>query len=150
MSAIKAGEGEWIVICDGRKALILENVGDRRFPSLQTKEVLEHQDAPTHDQGSDAPGRAYASVGHARSSVEQTDWHDQAERAFLEKLASRLAAAIVAGETSVFHVAAAPRALGMLRNAYSSALRKAVKTELDKDLVKLPLHQIERQLLRGE
>jgi protein required for attachment to host cells len=58
MSAIKAGEGEWIVICDGRKALILENVGDRRFPSLQTKEVLEHQDAPTHDQGSDAPGRA--------------------------------------------------------------------------------------------
>jgi protein required for attachment to host cells len=150
MSAIKAGEGEWIVICDGRKALILENVGDRRFPSLQTKEVLEHQDAPTHDQGSDAPGRAYASVGHARSSVEQTDWHDQAERAFLEKLASRLDAAIVAGETSVFHVAAAPRALGMLRNAYSSALRKAVKTELDKDLVKLPLHQIERQLLRGE
>ena len=56
----------------------------------------------------------------------------------------------MAGETSVFHVAAAPRALGMLRNAYSSALRKAVKTELDKDLVKLPLHQIERQLLRGE
>ena len=150
MSAIKAGEGEWIVICDGRKALILENVGDRRFPSLKTKEVLEHQDAPTHDQGSDAPGRAYASVGHARSSVEQTDWHDQAERAFLAKLASRLDAAIVAGETSVFHVAAAPRALGMLRNAYSSALRKAVKTELDKDLVKLPLHQIERQLLRGE
>ena len=150
MSAIKAGEGEWIVICDGRKALILENVGDRRFPSLQTKEILEHQDAPTHDQGSDAPGRAYASVGQARSSVEQTDWHDQAERAFLAKLASRLDAAIVAGETSVFHVAAAPRALGMLRNAYSSALRKAVKTELDKDLVKLPLHQIERQLLRGE
>ena len=150
MSAIKAGEGEWIVICDGRKALILENVGDRRFPSLQTKEVLEHQDAPTHDQGSDAPGRAYASVGHARSSVEQTDWHDQAERAFLEKLASRLDAAIVAGETSVFHVAAAPRALGMLRNAYSSAVRRAIKTELDKDLVKLPLHQIERQLLRGE
>ena len=150
MSAIKAGEGEWIVICDGRKALILENVGDRRFPSLQTKEVLEHQDAPTHDQGSDAPGRAYASVGHARSSVEQTDWHDQAERAFLEKLASRLDAAIVAGETRVFHVAAAPRALGMLRNAYSSAVRRAVKTELDKDFVKLPLHEIERQLLLGE
>jgi protein required for attachment to host cells len=47
-------------------------------------------------------------------------------------------------------VAAAPRALGMLRNAYSSALRRAVKTEFDKDLVKLPLHEIERKLLPGE
>ena len=147
MSVIKADEGEWLVVCDGRKALILENVGDRRFPSLKAREVLEHEDAPTHDQGSGPPGRVHASVGHARSSVEQTDWHDEAERAFLSRLASRLNAAITAGETGGLHVVAAPRALGMIRNAYSPAVRKAVKTELDKDLVKQPLDEIERQLL---
>ena len=147
MSVIKADKGEWLVVCDGRKALILENVGDRRFPSLTTREVLEHEDAPTHDQGSSAPGRAYASVGHARSSVEQTDWHDEAERAFLNRLASRLNTAVTAGETRRIHVVAAPRALGMIRDAYSPAVRKAVKTELDKDLVKQPLDEIERQLL---
>ena len=147
MSLINAAEGEWIIVCDGRKAFILENVGDRRFPSLKTRDALEHPDASTREQGVAAPGRVHASTGEARSSVEQTDWHDQAEREFLKRLAARLDAAIAAGETSALHVVAAPPALGMIREAYSAAVRRAVKTELDKDLVKLPVHEIERRLL---
>jgi len=147
MSMLKADAGEWVVVCDGRKALILENVGDRRFPSLKTKEVLEHRDASTRDQGADAPGRVYSSAGQPRSSVEQTDWHDEAERAFLRRLADRLNAAVTAGETGGLYIVAAPRALGMVREAFSPAVRKAVKLELDKDFVKLPVHEIERQLL---
>ncbi len=42
MDKIKIGTGDWIVVCDGRKALILENLGDRMFPNLHTKEVHEH------------------------------------------------------------------------------------------------------------
>jgi protein required for attachment to host cells len=147
VGTIKAGEGEWIVVCDGRKALILENVGDRRFPSLKTREVLQHPDAPTSEQGTDTPGRVHASTGQARSSVDQTDWHDEAERVFLARVAERLNAAIVAGETHALHIVAAPRALGMVRSGYSPAVRRAVKIEVDKDLVKLPVHEIERQLL---
>ena len=42
---------------------------------------------------------------------------------------------------------AAPRALGMIREMYSPALRKAIRAEVGKDLVKSPVHEIEKQLL---
>ena len=41
---------------------------------------------------------------------------------------------------------APPRALGVIRQAYSSSLRGAVHAEVDKDLVKLPVHEIEKHL----
>ncbi len=147
MNKLKIKSGDWIVVCDGRKAVILENAGDDVFPNLRTKEVREHDDARTSEQGADAPGRVYSSVGTARSTVEQTDWHDEAERAFLEALAKRLDAALVAGETKTLFMVAAPRALGMIRRVYSPAVRAALKAEIDKDYVKLPVHEIEKRLL---
>jgi protein required for attachment to host cells len=41
---------------------------------------------------------------------------------------------------------APPRALGMIRSAYTHALKSAVRVEVDKDLVKQPVHQIEKHL----
>ena len=29
--------GEWVIVCDGRKALILENAGDDKFINLRSK-----------------------------------------------------------------------------------------------------------------
>ena len=43
-------------------------------------------------------------------------------------------------------VVAPPRALGMIRPAYSHALKGAVRAEVDKDLVKMPVHEIEKHL----
>jgi protein required for attachment to host cells len=34
----------------------------------------------------------------------------------------------------------------VLRQAYSTPLRAAVRAEIDKDLVKLPVHEIEKHL----
>jgi protein required for attachment to host cells len=146
MSKLKIGHGEWVVVCDGRKALILENIGDRQSPNLRMAEIREHSNAPTHVQGTDSPGRVHASFGTARSSVEQTDWHDEAERAFLHSLASYLDAAIRAGKTKALIVVAAPRALGMLREAYTAPIREAIHEEVDKDLVKTPILEIEKRL----
>jgi protein required for attachment to host cells len=147
MNKMKIGTGDWIVVCDGRKALILENIGDRMFPNLHTREVHEHPDPSTSAQGSDSPGRVYQSMGGARSSIEQTDWHDESERAFLKALADRLDTAITTGETTALTMVASPRALGMIRTDYSAAVRKALHGELDKDLVRMPVHEIEKQLL---
>jgi protein required for attachment to host cells len=142
-------QGEWVVVCDGAKALVLENIGDSKFPNLKTVEVFEQKNLATHDLGSDKPGRSHSSLGHGRSSVEQTDWHDQAERTFLLQLIKRLDAALAAGKTKSIIMVAPPRALGVLRPAYSHALKGAVRAELDKDFVKLPVHQIEKQLTGG-
>lgn len=146
MLNLKIAQGEWVVVCDGEKALLLENVGDEKFPNLQTREVYEEQHPATHQQGSDAPGRAQPSVGTAQSAVSQTDWHEQDERRFLDKLAAHLDAQITAGRISRLIMVAPPRALGAIRQAYTHQLRDAVRTEIDKDLVKLPVHEIERHL----
>ena len=147
MTKIKIGTGDWIVVCDGRKALILENIGDRMFPNLHTKEVHEHPDQSTSEQGSSPPGSVHQSMGGARSSIEQTDWHDEAERSFLKTLAERLNLAVTTGETTSLTMVASPRALGMIRTDYSAAVKKAIHSELHKDLVRMPVHEIEKQLL---
>ena len=146
MAELLIRHGEWVVVCDGAKALILENAGDMKIPSLKTVKVLAQRDLPTHALGTDAPGRTGNSVGSARSAVEQTDWHDQSERAFLVHLAQQLDSAIAAGLAKSLIMVAPPRALGMIRPAYSQALKGAVRAEVDKDFVKMPLHEIARHL----
>jgi protein required for attachment to host cells len=144
MKQTRPRSGEWVIVCDGRKALIFENAGDDKFINLRSKEVHEHADPSTHALGTDTPGRTHPSVGTARSSMEQVDWHDASERAFLEKLAQRLDVALARGETKAFIVIAAPRALGMLRPAYTPAVHRAIRAEIHKDYVKMPVHEIEK------
>jgi protein required for attachment to host cells len=146
MTKLRIREGDWVVVCDGKKALVLENVGDEKFLNLKTRQVYEHADLKTHELGTDAPGRSISSVGSGRSAMEQTDWHDQAEQRFLHDLLVRLDAAVNAGETKSLVLVAPPRALGVLRQGYSHNLRGALCAEIDKDFVKLPVHEIEKHL----
>ncbi|MCJ9734052.1 host attachment protein, partial [Bradyrhizobium sp. PRIMUS42] len=68
MDKMRIDKGDWLVVCDGRKALILENLGDEMFPNLHTREVHEQPNPSTSAQGTDAPGRLHAATGGARSS----------------------------------------------------------------------------------
>ncbi len=54
MQKLKIRQGDWVVVCDGRKALVLENAGDEKFLNLRTREVYEHPDPKTHELGTDA------------------------------------------------------------------------------------------------
>jgi protein required for attachment to host cells len=143
---VKIRSDEWVVVCDGGKALILVNSGDAMVPNLKTVETYEHDNAKTSAQGTDKPGRVHESATNRRSSVEQTDWHDAAERDFLHTLARHLDEALRAGKTKALIVVAAKRALGVLREAYTDAVRKAVKAELAKDYTNKPVHEIEKLL----
>jgi protein required for attachment to host cells len=146
MNNLRIHSGDWVVVCDGAKALILENAGDAISLNLKTKEVHEQPDFKTHEQGTDAPGRSINSNGSRRSAMEQTDWHDQAEQRFLTGLSRRLDAAVTAGETKSVILVAPPRALGMMRQACTNGLRGAIRAEIDKDYVKMPVHEIEKKL----
>jgi protein required for attachment to host cells len=147
MDRLHIKEGAWVVVCDGAKAIVLENIGDADYPDLRMREAEEQPDRRTHEIGTDAPGRAFRTVGSARSALAQTDFHDESERTFLTDLARRLDKALSEKETASVVIVAPPRALGMLRNAYSPRLRKAVAAEVDKDLVAMPIGDIERHLL---
>ena len=146
MPKLKVTQGGWVVVCDGAKALVIENVGDEVFPNFKTREVHEQADKKTSELGTDAPGRSFSSVGSGRSSVEQTDWHDEEERTFLTNIATRLNTAAEKKETAMVVVIAPPRALGVLRQQFAPALRKLITAEIDKDYVKMPVYEIEKQL----
>ena len=128
MAKLKIREGDWVVVCDGKKALVLENVGDEKFLNLKTKQVYEQPDPKTSEQGTDAPGRAINSIDGRRSAMEQTDWHDQAEKEFLQRLVGRLDSAVESGEARNLILIAPPRALGVIRQACSAQLRAHMST----------------------
>ena len=146
MPKVSIAPDDWVVVCDGRKWLILENKGDAERPNLLIREERTAENPPTREQGSDRPGRARASVGGARSAVGQTDWHDQAEQEFLTALAQRLDRAAQASEVRGIVLVASPRALGMIRPQLSAAVAKLVHGQVDKDYAGMPVDQIEKRL----
>ena len=86
-------------------------------------------------------------MGNGRSAVEQTDWHDQSEQLFLTHLAQRLDADVAAGKTKSLIVVAPPRALGMIRHAYSHALRgRRCAPRSTRIWSSMPVHEIEKHL----
>ena len=150
MAEVASKSREWIVVCDGAKALVFENTGDALSPKLETREVYQQQDLATRDLGTAAPGRLMNSVGSARSAVEQTDWHAQAEEDFLRTIAERLNDAVTKGETKSLILIAAPRALGVLRQLITPAVQDAIRAEIGKDYVNMPVHEIETHLTARE
>jgi len=143
MIQVKLRHGDRVLICDGRKALILENNGDGERIDLRVKDKRERRDAPTAAQGTDAPGRVHASVGGARSAVEQTDWHDREEELFLRSLAEELNGIGDGLRRERVVVIAPPRALAVLRASWSPLMQKAIVAEIHKDLVRTPVNEIE-------
>lgn len=143
---LKLRQGTWVVVCDGRKTIVLENIGDEEYPDLRTRSALEAEDAPTSALGTDRPGRVHQRFGEARSGVEQTDWHDQDEQEFLKALAARLDRSVQAKEVAHLVIVAPPRALGVLRKAWSQRVKDAIVTEIDKDLASHPVSDIEKHL----
>ena len=147
MPELRIDNGDWVVVCDGAKALLLENAGTRINLNLKTKEVFEQPDPKTHELGTDKPGRAFSSAGGGgRSAVEQTDWHDQEEQKFLAMVAARLDKAVRGGEARSLIVVAPPRAIGVLRREFTVHVRNALKAEVEKDYVKMPIDEIAKHL----
>ena len=146
MAHIALIHGIWVLVCDGRKALLLQNQGDDVYPKLETREVLEHEDRPTHTMGSDAPGRTFGSAGGRRAAVESTDMQDEAEAKFLKSVAGKVNSGAEDGFIKHLIVVAPARALSVLRHAFSKRAKSALKAEVDKDLVRMPVFEIEKHL----
>ncbi|MGL4322447.1 MAG: host attachment protein [Beijerinckiaceae bacterium] len=143
--ALMIPAGAWVLVADGRKALILQNEGSSRVTDLQTRKVLEAPDNPaTSAQGTDAPPRVLS--GTHRSAIEQTDWHQLAEDKFASDVVDSLGALHDAEPVKHLIIVAAPRTLAALRKCLPSKLRSLVTAEVDKDLTKHTVHDIQRLL----
>ncbi|HWM49597.1 MAG TPA: host attachment protein [Xanthobacteraceae bacterium] len=152
MQNIKIPHNGYVFVGDGRKALVLRNEGDEKFPNLKTEEVFHDTDNPrTSEQGSDQPTRGFAGARGAagpRSAIEQTDWHDLEEHRFARDVAAALERIVRERKIEALVVAAPPRTLADLRQAFHAEVKKRIIAELDKDLTKHPVHEIERLLVK--
>lgn len=139
----------WVLVCDGAKALLLQNEGDSELLNLKVVDTLEQQVPAAHDLGTDRPGRVHQSVGDTRSAVETTDYHEEAEEAFLGKVMNEVESLLHERQARFLAIIAPPRALGVIRARITPYIRSILKQELGRDLVQIPVTQIERHLSGG-
>ena len=137
-----------LLVCDGRKALFIRNGGPAGKPAFEVEQEMHEKGAShTADLGADEPGRLKSVFG-PRSSVEGTDWHQAAEDAFVRRAVEAFTARCDANDVREVVLVAPPRALATIRKIASKSLHDRVVGEIDKDLTKHPVHEIEK-IVRG-
>jgi protein required for attachment to host cells len=148
MRNIAVHNGGWVLVGDGRHALFLYNHGDPDLIDLRVIEARVEENPATHEQGTEAPGRGFASRGGVRSAVEPSDWHELEREHFAREIAGRINKAAASGEMKEIVIVAPPRVLGEIRKELSPKAQAKVKGELDRDLAHHPLPEIEKALAR--
>lgn len=133
-----------VLVGDGQKALFLRNRGSAQRLRLVVEHVLERENPPTREQGTDRPGRSNASVGVARSAMEETDWHHLAEERFAGELAEALHRHVRQNPFEKLVVIAPPKILGNLRKAFHAEVAERIGAEIPKELTSHPVAEIER------
>lgn len=125
----------WVLLANGAEARVLVGKG-----SGNGLEELPGADfSGPHRSGtelfSDRPGRSFDSHGQGRHALEPgSTAADQEREVFLRKLSHWLGAELEKGAFDRLVIAAAPKALGLLRRSLPNAVRKKVVCQLDRDL----------------
>ncbi len=148
MNSFRIPRDALVFVGDGRRALFLRNEGDAISPNLRTERVIEDENPPTHEQGSDRPGRVNA-AGPAgrRSAVEPTDWHDIEEHRFAHRVAAAMEQLVRTSKAKALIVVAPPRTLADLRNAFHADVKACIIAEINKDLTRHSIAEIEKHLM---
>ena len=90
MSKPKIPHNAFVFVGDGRKALFLRNEGDELYLNLKVERVFEDVNPPTHEQGSEPPGRVSKAFSGQRSAVEPVDWRHIEEHRFAGMVATAM------------------------------------------------------------
>ena len=85
-------------------------------------------------------------MGPGRSSVTQTDWHTLEEHRFAHEVAAAHEKVVRERGVQSLFIIAPPRALADLRKAFHPDVKKKIVAEINKDLTKHPLDDIENHL----
>lgn len=148
MSELKIPHDAFVFVGDGRKALFLRNAGDEKFPNLKTERVFIDENPPTREQGSDRPGRAFKRARTSRrTGMQTTDWHDLEEHRFAQRVAAAMENLVRAREVKALVVVAPARTLAELRHAFHTDVKGRIIAEIDKELTKHPVGEIEKHLV---
>lgn len=147
MNKLKIPHDGLVFVGDGRKALFLRNEGDEKYLNLKTERVLEQDNPPTHEQGTDRPGHLGKAAGSGRrSAVEAADWHDINEHRFAKVVAGAMERLMRDRNAPALVIVAPPRTLADIRAALHPDVASRVIAEINKDLTRHPVGEIEKHL----
>lgn len=149
METLHLKHGIWVLVADGEKALFLRNRGDARYPDLEVVREMREENPPTHEQGTDRPGRLSDGPSVHRSAVDDTDWHKIAKERFADEIAARLYRMAHRGDFERIVLAAPPPVLGEIRKKLHKEVEERIEAEVPKTLTGHPVPEIERILSEG-
>lgn len=138
--------GTWVLVADGEKALLLENVGDAEYPLLEVRREDHQDNPPTRDQGTDRPGRYSDGPQAQRSAISETDWHRLAEDRFAADLADMILSRVRKARIDRLIVAVGPRMLGDLRNHLHGEVKDRIVGEVPLTLTNHPVDEMARHI----
>jgi protein required for attachment to host cells len=137
----------WVLIADASRARVFEH-----SRSLQSLTLAFEDDRPEHRDRSlsgpsDRRGRVHDSVGQARHAMEpHTPLDERNRESFARELTERLATGANEQRYGQLLLVASPSMLGALRSHLDENLRERVIAEIDKDLTKIPAHELPEHL----
>jgi protein required for attachment to host cells len=136
-----------ILVGDGAHAVFFRNRGSVLRPDLIVERVLEQENPPTREQGTDRPGRrAGGDTDTLRSALEETDWHQLAEDRFAAEIADALYRSAHANRFQRLIIVAPPKVLGTLRKSLHKEVLERIEAEVPKELASHSLPAIRSEL----
>lgn len=101
----------------------------------------------SHDLGLDRPPRTKESASPARHAIEpRRDLHQASKEEFVKLVADQLDEEHGRGQFDKLVLVAPPRALTELKQSLSNEMAKLVVSDLQKDLTKVPDHDLTEHL----
>ena len=130
-------KSDWVVVADESRAIFY--AWDTKYSPLRELAQLENEVArqKTSSQISDRGGRSFDSHGQGRHTMtnEKTDPKQHAAIVFAKEIAGRVAVGRQEGSCRDYALVAAPRFLGLLRDALETAGHSDPLLTIDKGVV---------------
>lgn len=141
---MKMPNGTFVVVADGRKMLFFRNEGDEDYPQLELDNKRQQDNPPNRELKANEAGRSFSSGSHARSKMEDTDFHQLEEDRFAAETADLLYKRAHSNDFEKLLIIAPPRTLGELRKHYHKEVADRLIGEIDKDLTGHTIVEIEK------
>ena len=138
-----------VLVADGTKALFLRNQGDQNQIDLRTESHDARQDRKDREIKTDAPGVVRQSFGSNMPTLDEADFHQQAEDRWVKEAAEELKKRVLRNDFDSLAIIAPPKALGVLKKSLHKEVQKRIVLTINKEMTDRPIPDIE-ELLVGE
>jgi protein required for attachment to host cells len=137
----------WVLIADAARARIFENTGKGTGLTIVQDMTLDADLAPSHELGTDRPGRSFDSVGSGRHAMESpSDLHREQKRQFARRVAEAIQHRQATRSFDSLVLVAPPVTMGDLRAALPDKVKAVVAAEVVADLTNTPMRELPTHL----